>query len=203
MRRTADMRWPRWSVSAISKVNRRVASRSREVEELAERMLTWLSESTRVTSESRPVRSRASTCICTRKTPEPSLFQETEMIRSGSFSNCSTLPQSCRWTEMPEPRVMKPMIGSPGTGVQHRATLTHTSEEFMPSTTIPGSVARGTDEGEPVARRSRTLGLGGEHLDGVPVLELGVERDEFPVDPCPHRPVAHLCLLYTSDAADD
>ena len=47
------------------------------------------------------------------------------------------MTQSARWTETPLPRVTKPMIGSPGTGVQQRASLTHTSS--TPLTTTPGS----------------------------------------------------------------
>ena len=46
-----------------------------------------------------------------------------------------------RCTETPLPRVTKPRIASPGTGVQQRASLTHTSA--MPLTTTPGSPAGG------------------------------------------------------------
>ena len=41
-----------------------------------------------------------------------------------AVSSDSALVQSVRCTETPLPRVTKPMIGSPGTGVQHRASLT-------------------------------------------------------------------------------
>ena len=56
--------------------------------------------------------------------------------------------QSVRCTETPLPRVTKPMIGSPGTGVQQRASLTHTSA--VPTTTTPGS---------PVRRRMERVGV--------------------------------------------
>ena len=46
----------------------------------------------------------------------------------------SALTQSARCTEIPLPRVMNPMIGSPGTGVQQRASFTKTSS--IPSTLI-------------------------------------------------------------------
>ena len=62
------------------------------------------------------------------------------MSRSGSRRSASALVQSSRWTDTPFPRVMKPMMASPGTGVQQRATLTHTSS--VPTTTTPGSPLR-------------------------------------------------------------
>ena len=60
------------------------------------------------------------------------------MIRSGCARRPTTLLQSPRCTETPLPRVTKPMIGSPGTGVQHLASLTQTSLS-TPLTTTPGS----------------------------------------------------------------
>ena len=47
------------------------------------------------------------------------------------------LVQSRRCTEIPSPRVTKPRISSPGTGVQHRASFTSTS--VAPLTTTPES----------------------------------------------------------------
>ena len=47
--------------------------------------------------------------------------------------------QVLRCTDTPPPRVTKPRISSPGTGVQHLASLTQTSE--APLTTTPGSPA--------------------------------------------------------------
>ncbi len=49
------------------------------------------------------------------------------------------MAQSVRWTETPEPRVTKPMMASPGTGVQQRANFTQTSGS--PATMTPGSPA--------------------------------------------------------------
>ena len=54
--------------SAISKVNLETATRSRVVDTFAARMFTWLSERTRVTSDSSRLRSSASTWIWTRNT---------------------------------------------------------------------------------------------------------------------------------------
>ena len=62
------------------------------------------------------------------------------MIFSGWESSESAFVQSRRCTETPLPRVTKPRMSSPGTGVQQRASLTHTSA--MPLTTTPGSPER-------------------------------------------------------------
>ena len=51
----------------------------------------------------------------------------TSISRSGSRSSVCAFGQSVRWTETPCPRVTKPMISSPGTGVQHRPSRTQTS----------------------------------------------------------------------------
>ena len=80
-----------------------------------------------MTSESRRLRSSASTWICTRNTLAADGAHSTSISRSGWLSSDSALVQSARCTETPLPRVTKPMIGSPGTGVQQRASLTHTS----------------------------------------------------------------------------
>ncbi len=58
--------------SPISKVNRETATRSRVVVTVADRMLTCASERTRVTSDSRRVRSSASTWMATRNS-EPGI----------------------------------------------------------------------------------------------------------------------------------
>src|SRR6185437_10813174 len=63
----------------------------------------------------------------------------TSTIRSGSASSEAALVQVLRCTDTPPPRVTKPRISSPGTGVQHFASLTQTSE--APLTTTPGSPA--------------------------------------------------------------
>ena len=61
-----------------------MATRSREVETVADRMFTWWSDSTRVTSDSSRVRSSASTWICTRKTLPALGAHSTSTMRSGS-----------------------------------------------------------------------------------------------------------------------
>ena len=133
--------------SAISKVKRENAIRSRVVLTDADRMFTWVSESARVTSDSSRDRSRASTCTLTRNMLEALGAQLTGTSRSGSWcSRARRFTQSCRCTETPLPRVTKPLIASPGTGVQHFASLTQTSSS--PSTTMPGS---------PCGRRPRTV----------------------------------------------
>ena len=53
-----------------------------------------------------------------------------------------TLWQAAWCTETPEPRVMKPTISSPGTGVQHRASFTRMSG--APRTSTPESLFRGS-----------------------------------------------------------
>src|SRR4051794_6065086 len=114
-------------------------------------MLTWWTDRIRVTSESRRLRSSASTCNWTRNTLAADGAHSTSISRSGWLSSDSALVQSARWTETPLPRVTKPMMGSPGTGVQQRANLTHTSA--VPTTTPPGS---------PLRRRIARRAAGGE-----------------------------------------
>ena len=54
--------------------------------------------------------------------PNVRTTQDTRTQRAASsgfrFSGAA-LGQSARWTDTPYPRVMKPTMGSPGTGVQH------------------------------------------------------------------------------------
>ena len=45
------------------------------------------------------------------------------------------LMQSVRWMETPRPRVTKPTISSPGTGLQHFESFT--KQFSIPSTTMP------------------------------------------------------------------
>ncbi len=55
--------------------------------------------------------------------------QLTWTMRCGSdFSRLRMLTQSARWTDTPCALVMNPTILSPGTGLQQRASLTHTPE---------------------------------------------------------------------------
>ncbi len=72
---------------------------------------------------------------------------------SGLRRSAATLGQSCRWTDTPKPRVIKPTTGSPGTGVQHLANFTR--QLSRPFTMIPDSLFRpalgGGAEAAPVA----------------------------------------------------
>ena len=104
-------------------------------------MFTWCSLSTRVMSLSRPERSSASTWMCTRKTLLVVGAHDTSIMRSESPIRERTLVQSERWTETPLPRVTKPTISSPGTGVQHLASFTRMSG--APRTSTPESPPRG------------------------------------------------------------
>ena len=126
-----------------------------------------------------------------------------------------TLPQSSRCTETPLPRVTKPMIGSPGTGVQQRASLTQTSS--MPLTTTPGSPVRGAPRpasawsasarsssapaSPPSACTSRCDDAGRRHValadrrvqaGDVEVAHLGRQRDQRLVR---HQPLHRQVLL--------
>ena len=125
--------------SAISKVKRDSAMRSRVVVTDALRMLTCVSDRARVTSDSRRARSRASTWMLTRNRLLDVGAHSTSTMRSGSACSPGTLTQSERCTETPAPRVTNPTISSPGTGVQQRASLTHTSAAPLTMTpTSPG-----------------------------------------------------------------
>ena len=135
--RTVCSTAPRWVGSASSKVNRLIATRSRLVCTDADRMLTRSSASALVTSESSRCRSSASTWMATRKTAPGWLAHSTSTSRSALRCRSAALVQSVRCTLTPPPRVTKPRISSPGTGVQHLASLVQTS--VIPWTTMPGS----------------------------------------------------------------
>ena len=100
-------------------------------------MLTCWSDSARVMSDSSRLRSSASTWIATRK----ELFAVGAQLDLdqplGLARRFAALTQSVRCTETPEPWVTKPMISSPGTGVQHLASLT--SRSLAPTTSMPDS----------------------------------------------------------------
>ena len=137
-------------------MNRLNATRSRLVVTVADKMLTCRSDSTLVTSESSLVRSSASTWMATRKT-EPSVgAQWTSTIRSRWVSDRWTMfTQSTRCTDTPWPWVTKPVIWSPGTGVQHRDRRTHTSGAPVTSTPeSPGARGCGALVGSVVSARS-------------------------------------------------
>ena len=121
-------------------VNLLTATRSLVVVTDADSMLTCWSEIARVTSESSPVRSSASVWMATRNSEPSRGDQCTLTTRSGwDSSRWRRLTQSERCTDTPLPRVTKPVMESPGTGVQHLDRRAHTSAE--PSTTTPESPA--------------------------------------------------------------
>ena len=96
-----------------------------------------MSDNARVTSASSRDRSRASTWMFTRNTLDGVGAHSTSTSRSGCSLRFGTFTQSSRCTETPDPRVTNPMIGSPGTGVQHLASLIHRSS--APLATTPTS----------------------------------------------------------------
>src|SRR5579875_1451034 len=135
MARTARSTCPRCLGSPISNVKRDSATRSLLVVTLADRMLTCWSDSTRVTSDSSLVRSSASTWIATRNTDPSVGAQCTSTTRSRWVSDrWARFAQSVRCTDTPWPWVTKPVISSPGTGVQQRDSRTHTSGAPVTST---------------------------------------------------------------------
>src|SRR6266571_7391387 len=102
-----------------------------------------------VMSDSSPVRSSASTWIAARKRELSLGAQRTCTTRSGwDEIRCLTFTQSVRCTDTPLPRVTKPAILSPGTGVQHLDSLAQTSA--APSTDTPESPTAGRGTGGPV-----------------------------------------------------
>src|ERR1022692_1303470 len=103
-----------------------------------------------VISESRPVRSRASTWMAARNRELSLGDQRTPTTRSGcEETRCCTLTQSLRCTETPLPRVTNPVILSPGTGVQHFDSRAQTSA--APSTDTPESPDDGVAVGDLVS----------------------------------------------------
>ena len=131
-------------------MNRLIATRSPEVVTDADRMFTFSSASTRVTSDSSRCRSSASTWMATRNTDDGDGAQSTSMMRSACCCSDAALVQSVRCTLTPPPRVTNPRIWSPGTGVQHLASLVSTPG--APGTETPtSSLLRG--------RRSMVVGV--------------------------------------------
>ena len=74
-------------------------------------------------SDSSRCRSSASAWIATRNTDPGDTDHATSTIRSARPRRSAAFVQSTRCTEMPPPRVTKPMMSSPGTGVQQRASF--------------------------------------------------------------------------------
>ena len=97
--------------------------RSRVVERFAERMFTWASESAIVMSESRRLRSMASTWMFTRNVDCAVGAHSTSSSLSGCDLSDAAFVQSRRCTETPPPLVTKPRIASGGTGVQRFGEL--------------------------------------------------------------------------------
>ena len=106
----------------------------------AERMFPPASPMAMVTSLSRPMRSVASTTISTRNSVAPEVSHATSIMRSGWAMSPATFGQVARWTETPRPRVMKPTMSSPATGLQQCARWT--SRSASPLTTTPQLVRR-------------------------------------------------------------
>ena len=136
-RRTLWITCWRWLGSASSKVKVRVAIPSRPVRVVDEMMWMPWSEIADVTSRSSFVRSRASIWMRCR---EGALLPVVPPhLGHPPFARDLQAPwrsgQSFRWTETPRPRVRKPTIVSPGTGVQQRASRTRRSS--CPSTITP------------------------------------------------------------------
>ena len=100
------------------------------------------------------------------------------MRAAWSWPSDTALAQSARCTVTPRPRVMKPMISSPGTGVQQRDRRTITSSR--PSTCTP------------TRRAAPALAAGLRDGDGELLLLLAAA--ERPGDALRHRPARHVVL---------
>ena len=77
--------------------------------------------------------------MLTRNTEDAPGDHATGTNRSACPDIAATLSQSVRCTDTPLPRVTNPVISSPGTGVQQRASLTQTSPSCDPMTVTPAS----------------------------------------------------------------
>ena len=91
-----------------------------------------------LTSASIPIRSDARISSVDLNVSFTLLAQVAFTHRSGSSPRrraFTTLAQSHLWIDTPNPRVIKPMISSPGSGLQHRANLI--KQPSSPSTITP------------------------------------------------------------------
>ena len=105
-------------------------------------MLAWREEIAVEMSARRPGRSRPMcTAIFTGSACWSATAHSTVTVRSLSMAPPARFGQSCACTVIPRPRVMKPTIGSPGTGPQHFAKRTSTSS--TPLTETPPVSVRG------------------------------------------------------------
>ena len=113
--------------------------------------------------------------MATRKTDWAVGAHSTSTMRSGWVWRFSTFAQSARCTETPAPRVTQPMISSPGTGVQQRASFDSTS--VAPLTMTPAS---------PRAVRLRRSRVAGSRTPSAELLSrallAAVRLDQTPYD---------------------
>ena len=177
---------PRCVGSPISNVNRESAIRSRVVVTDADRMLTCWSDSARVTSDSSRARSSASTWICdeehARRRRAPTRPRPSAPAAARSDA---TLAQSTRCTETPLPAGDEADGSSrPAPGVQHFASLTHTSS--TPRTTTPGSPLRARAPLGLTGRRGRLGDVLGRALRAAQRLHQPL-HDGLRRDAGPHR----------------
>ena len=91
-------------------------------------------------------------------------------------SSAAALVQALRCTDTPPPRVTKPRMSSPGTGVQHRASLTQTSVDALDARRRRRPATRAVRRSE---RSDGTRRLG-DVLDGA--LETAELRHELLYD---------------------
>src|SRR5207253_968147 len=102
-------------------------------------MLPLRAEMAPVISERSPGRSLPMyTAMRTGRLPGSSTSHSTSINRSRSRTLLATVRQSRACTVSPRPRVMKPTIGSPGSGLQHRAN--RTSRSSTPRIRTPSAV---------------------------------------------------------------
>ena len=140
-----------------------------------ERMFTWFSESTPATSRSRRDRSSASTSTDTTNVAGWSWSHSTSMKRWVCAESASAFAQSVRCTDTPRPRVTKPMISSPGTGVQHRDKPHHDVVEAL-DVHADGAAPLGTRRARRAVRGDRQLLLAAEQL-ALDALRDGLRAD--------------------------
>ena len=143
MRLICDSTDSRCDGSPSSKSKRIFEMRSLPVFDVHVRMLTCWSDSVLATSDSSRARSSAFTSIDATNMPVMSVSHSTSISRSPLPPASDTaLAQSARCTDTPRPRVTKPMISSPGTGVQQRDSRTITSSRPSTCTPIAGRSRR-------------------------------------------------------------
>ena len=101
-------------------------------------MFTWWSDRWRSTRRAAAATGRAPSPRSRRRTAPGAVVVPLDVDQAVGLARGASdtaLAQSARWTDTPRPRVTKPMISSPGTGVQQRESRTITSSR--PSTCTP------------------------------------------------------------------